>query len=105
MTITKKTPNKKDPDLEEELEEEEEEEEEKEEPKKKKAAAKNNEEEMPQWAKQILKLLTPNEQPQAKEIPTPKPPAAKQKEEEGDLERESQEEDKKPQMTFLNWFW
>ena len=71
----KKEPKKKDPELDEDLDLEEEEEEEEENHAKKKPTSKK-EEDMPAWAKQIIKLLTPQEQPpEAKIIPAPKPPA------------------------------
>jgi hypothetical protein len=85
--------------------EEEEEEEEEEEPKKKKPSAKK--EDTPEWAKTIIKLLTPKEQIDPKTIPVPKPPKPPEpKEEEVDQEKNNQQpEDLKPKQTFLGWFW
>jgi hypothetical protein len=85
---------------EEELEEEEEEEEEEAPAPKKKI---KKEEGTPEWAKQIIKLLTPQEQTEApKTIPVPKAPA---KEEDPEKKTEKLEDQKQPSQTFLNWFW
>lgn len=101
------TVKKIDPKLEEEEEKEEEEEDENSATIPTKKKEKKQEEEMPTWAKQIIKLLTPNDQPpEAKIIPTPKAPPEKIKEEEDDLEKQNpNQEEKKPNQTFLGWFW
>jgi hypothetical protein len=108
MAAAKTEPKKKveiDEDLDDEDLDLEDEDQDDDEPEKKKPAAKKKEsEETPAWAKTIIKLLTPNEQPAAQKIPTPKPPA--RKEDEADLGRtEPPAEDPAPKRTFLGWFW
>ena len=93
----------KEPDLDEEIDEEEE----TKPPAAKKKAARQ--EDTPEWAKTIIKLLTPAAQPpEAKIIPAPKPPA-KAKEGEGDQENleamEQKKQEEPPKQTFLGWFW